>query len=252
LRNIQVSPDDFRFLPVSENDTETFNVIVNNANIPVLGSDICDTFGNLKYLNFFPSQIEVIQTNAFSNCLLLEFLSLVGQQIRHLDEDTFAGLTRLDTLYLAGNQLTQLPTGLFRDLKSLSGLHVYFNQLTEFSSGLVQNTLELRYLFLQTNEIFDLDIYGIVQALPKLNVINFDDNNFNCDHMWSYFSYLQQQNVTIAYAAKNKPRSFGYQLFNLNQFACLESDIWNAEFAAYLAAKQREVTSKLIEAVLRH
>lgn len=243
LRDLQLTTRNYRFIPWSENITAVRNVVIERSTIPILSSDICDTFENLQYLNFYPSDIEVIKPGALKKCVNLRFLSLASQKIAHLDKDTFAGLVNLESLYLAGNRLSQLHDDLFVDLKAMTNVHLYVNRLTEFSTALVQKTRRLQHLLLYSNEIFDLEMSGLLDDLPALQSFSFDDNNLRCDRLPEVLAELKERNITSEINRSLIRRTFGFSKFD--NYICLKDETWRAQYQKHLIEQQtRELYQK--------
>lgn len=244
LRNIQVTAKNYKFKPKAQNNTVIKNVVVERSTIPVLGTDICETFINLEYLSFGPVDLEDIRADALTRCKNLKTLSVTSNKITDLNKATFKGLEKLETLYLAGNNLLQLDDDLFEDLKALTSLHLYFNRLSEFSTALIRHNVHLTSLFLFSNDFFDFDLDGILDALPDLDVFIFDDNNIRCSKIIKFVNKLSARKIEYEWDGfTTKPRSTSRD--KMLGISCLEDDDWNAEYQKWLIKYQtRQILSK--------
>lgn len=220
------------------------NVVVERSTIPLLASDICETFENLEYLSFGPVEMVDVRGNAFTACKNLKTLSLTSNKIEELDCNTFKGLKTLETLYLAGNRLRRLDDEIFTDLRSLKSLHLYFNQLTEFSTAIIEENSQLVSLFLYANDLFDLDIDGILHALPELDIFIFQDNNFRCSTVSTIVNKLTVRKIEYEWSGSvAKPRTTSRS--ELYGIKCLNNEVWNGEYQKHLVQEQtRELSQR--------
>lgn len=100
-----------------------------------------------------------------------QFIQLANNQISKINLKTFATL-ELELFNLAGNSLNVFPIEAFKKA-------------------------QFRYLFLQSNELVDLDVEKLLNNFPRLNEgrFIFGDNNIACSRMEEINYLLKRSNI---------------------------------------------------------
>lgn len=139
--------------------------------VPILTSDICETFPNLLSFNAKFVSIEEIHADAFEKCSDLQYLDLFSNPIKKLPERTFAGLSKLNQLYLTGAVLPETSEGLFRDMAPLKMLWLMSNKIVSLPAKVFEGLVNLEKIFLYSNELKDFKVGEALKNLKNLKEI---------------------------------------------------------------------------------
>lgn len=111
LNTLQLTEDNFRFKPVKQNEELQRTVMIaRNSTVPILSSDICDTFPEVQNYEVADVNLHTIQPDAFANCQDFEqFPSnmMVNQveltdalEVQKIDDDFFKNQKYLRNIVL--------------------------------------------------------------------------------------------------------------------------------------------------------
>jgi hypothetical protein len=175
---------------------------------------------------------EEIDENAFMHCDKLIYIELDDNNWQKIPQKTFKdkGLNKLDILWISGGNIPGLDLDL-TDLKQLEWLIIRNMSINVLPSKTFDGLENLIYLFLQSNNLFDIDIEGILQFTPKLKKIYLNDNIFKCSRLSEIIPYLKNKNVEPRTYIWNK-RQRNYTPQKINNIGCLSDDQWRAEIKA--------------------
>lgn len=228
LKGISVTKENYNFKPVADDDKTITQIIISNSKIPVFGADICNTFPNLAHLEIQAADIQAIRPDAFDRCLNLASLKIVHQRVKKLDQNVFKNLKNLFYLSLDHLGLESIDEGTLDTLSSLYSLSLIGNKLYEFSVELIKNLKEVDQLWINSNEISDLDEVGLLTALPKLKEFYFNDNDLSCHRVQSILSALKERNVKGFYKTKERTRFYTVKI--VDKIECLTEVQWSSVY----------------------
>lgn len=167
--------------------------------IPVLTHDICRTFPSIKRFWLYSQHVEEIHENAFENCTKLEIIALVGNPLlTKVPRGLFKNTQRLGTLHIFDNQIQNFELGTFDNLTYLQYLDVKGNNLTIFQPKLLKNNRNLQKLLIYSNELSELDTERLLEYVPKLDYISFNDNEISCVRMVEMVKSLRSRKIYVA------------------------------------------------------
>lgn len=217
---------DKRFRPISKNPKDVTHFEIKEQKIQVITNDICKTFPNLIEIQLEHLFIEEIEENAFQKCKKLERIFMKTNQIRSLPKNIFNQNKNLEIIELEENLLSNLHVDLFKNLKHLGKLFLSFNEITYFPPVIVRDLQNLSELSIDGNKLLDLDADGLIKALPKLEVINFDDNDFLCDRIRNITKIFMRKNVILKHVKTKDKRWRSYGTQDEDSFICLDNETW--------------------------
>ncbi|XP_018563183.1 toll-like receptor 13 [Anoplophora glabripennis] len=208
---------DFSFNNISK--TTGFNA--SKANTVILSHNRINNFeknDNVNVLDISYNSIQTLGSDLLSKSLTEIYLSF--NLISSFNVDTFFGLYNLKHLYLDNNNLSSVPNSCFKDLNSLTHLNLSGNKLTYFKFGTLDNLVnlqvldisknnfkaipqfhslsELTHLFIQNNEISDVNTFVIYEQLPHLREINLINNTWSCQKLVNIVYKLKRKNIFIS------------------------------------------------------
>lgn len=133
--------------------------------------------------------------NNLSNMLTLD---LSVNQIATISSDAFANMPKLFLLDLGNNSITEIPS--FEGLGQLSWFNLMNNKVKYVSGESFKNLASLTYLYLNYNEIENLN-FTIADAnfLPQLNELSFSGNRLT-----NIENFILPVNVTTINFSYNK------------------------------------------------
>lgn len=162
-----------------------------------LTDEICRRFPNLKRLELKNLSMEKIEKGALDNCFELTTIGFWNNKIKELDEDTFRYNSALEAIHMQNNRLERIAPETFSHLKQLSILDFSENYLTGFPVFKMKEIPSLKKLFIDTNEITDLDEEQTLLKFPNLTVIYLNDNPFDCSRLRIILEYFKTRNLQV-------------------------------------------------------
>lgn len=229
LRNLVLEKADLEWEPTigdSQNSSDIEEIRFENCSIPILTNIICQTFPDLKIIYLQGQSVEHVNADAFEECTNLTQIWLNGNKIQQLDKNVFQSTIQLKSLNLYQNYLKDLPEQIFDNLLDLEVLELFDNNLTTFSADLVKQNTHLKKLWLQSNEISDLDEVKLIEYLPELETIYIGDNEFSCVRAVQIYNALTTNGIDVFSYARNKSRY--YDLETVYEIECLPDLTWAA------------------------
>lgn len=107
--------------------TNITELIINNAVVYYLPSNIADVFPNLTRLNVVNSSLKEIHKEDFQNLTVLTALDLSGNELTTLEENLFEFIPRMIIIWLQGNFLSTIHPNVFDLLRNLQDLQLHGN-----------------------------------------------------------------------------------------------------------------------------
>lgn len=230
LKDIKVTKNNYHFEPTADDPSAITQVIISNSIIPIFGEDICEAFPNLAHLEIQSAEMEEIKIDAFNSCDQLASLKIVNQYIKTLDKDVFKNLKNLYSLSLNNIGLRSLHIDTFDSLTQLYSLSLSGNHLYEFPVELLKSLKNVDQMWIQSNELSDIDENAIVEALPKLTELYLNDNDFNCHRVTSILRFLKDNGVKGLSTTVQRSRYYTPKV--IDKIQCLTEEQWSNVFYA--------------------
>jgi hypothetical protein len=161
---------------------------LSNNQINVLQSDTFSNLSNLDHLDLSNNQISEIQPGSFNNLPNLCYLDLDHNQISEIQPNIFNNLPVLESLSIRFNKITELKPNIFTEgtfgnnLSRLKELNLSYNQINTIYMGAFNNLLRLTHLYLNNNQI-NILLPGIFADTLGNNLPNLKEINLNMNHL---------------------------------------------------------------------
>lgn len=202
-------------------------VYIYNSKLAVLTSAFCDGFPNLESLNAMAQGIEIIRDNAFSQCRNLISLVLTTNQIKVLPENLFRQNPLLQMVAMVlmvaitSSGLIGITDNQFATNTRLQTLNLNNNQIADFPTSAVANCRELWTIWLDKNDLLDLDESSMILSLPQLWEVAINHNIIPCKRMEEIVTNFNRNNIqTPVFQTFQKKRIF--QIGNYGNFSCMD------------------------------
>uniref|UniRef100_A0A4W5RCU5 Leucine-rich repeats and immunoglobulin-like domains 3 n=1 Tax=Hucho hucho TaxID=62062 RepID=A0A4W5RCU5_9TELE len=140
----------------------------------------------LQQLHLGHNAISRIRPDAWEFCQKLSELDISSNHLTRLEESSFVGLSLLDELHIGNNRVSFIADGAFRGLSHLQMLDLQNNEISwtiEDMNGPFSALDKLRKLFLQGNQILDLQI----NILVRLSQLHLNTSSLLCDCQLKWF-----------------------------------------------------------------
>lgn len=194
LSELHLARDNYVIEPEAKNLTAITKFDLFDSTVEILSKEICKSLPNLQSF-FVPTQfIEEIEDRAFEHCTKLENLVLSGNSIGNINRTTFKGLQNLKKLYLSRNDIPIFDVDL-SDSKQLRVLSVVSANISTFVVDSLREQINLKELYLDSNNLFDVDIESILRFCPHLKIIHLLHNKFKCSRYIEILSILNEKRV---------------------------------------------------------
>lgn len=224
LEKIKLTKDNSNFKPVSKNGTLITSVYITDSSIPILGEDICTEFPKTEHIWLNNIGVEQVQTASFKKCKNLKRVFINQNPLRQLTIDTFRYNTDLQLIDLAHNQLREVPRDLFYYNTKLEHLSLFDNLLRDFSFDTVKRCKELASINVASNDLSDLNEVTLLDNLPKLRDISYNDNELNCGRILEINRAFDDAKVTVRTVHAEKVRFYPY--LEVQDIKCLSDSDW--------------------------
>lgn len=227
FNNVLLNDTNSHFQPAAENVSAVKKITFNSSSIPVLSEDLCQTFPNLEELHLRKSKLREVRKNSFSFCTQIHSLFLIANQLTELNEGIFDFNLNLERLYLNINFIRYLHPRVFVNLKRLKALHLQDNQLTRFDAVLLESQANLEQLVLHTNDLLELDEKKLLECLPALKKVAFNNNLLPCDRVDEIMRKFNDGGVRVHKDFSFRKR-FHPQEELYSELLCLDEISWMA------------------------
>jgi Leucine-rich repeat (LRR) protein len=241
--DVHLNKTHFRFIPfiaklcdkkMCENP-DVKRIRFRHSSIQLLGPELCfRVYPSVIELNLSELKLEMILEHALDNCKKISILKLNNNKLVSLPDDVFQHTINLEVLELKNNQLRKLHPDTFVTLTKLEELLLGDNQLTELSCDLFRFKPNLKEFQVESNEIFDLEYEAIIRRLPRLDIINYNNNHLSCKRASKMWKALEAKRITVLDTSERRKRYFPIEIINRN-IECLPDISWAA--AHYLSEK---------------
>lgn len=165
---------------------------------------------NLSIMDFSHNSLRNLSERFFETSTALRQLDLSYTFIGNLKFGTFSCLANLEFLNLRCVNMTHIQPGTFTYQRRLSSLDLSENKLKRINFDLTMAShCNLRTLRLGRNRLRDLK--GLrVGLFPRLNLLDIQDNKFNCTYLQSFMKILKWEKLHFITDSKanstNNPR----------------------------------------------
>lgn len=222
--------------PAHDNPTEIISLEVEGT-IPALRGNFCEVFPRLDKMTAINVGMEEISENVFSKCSKIEWLDLSKNNIKVLYETSFKGLPRLKYAFFFNSSWPIADLDL-SDSPNLQLLDLSYSKIVSIPLETLRKivTRNLKSLFLDSNNLFDLNIEKILELSPKLRIIRIMDNYFKCSRLERMVTNLQFRRVSWDmnyYSNYRRERTDTTE--NIGGIDCLSDEIWETERVKYIS-----------------
>lgn len=176
LENIRQDPIQIDFKINAIHPDKIKYLEITNSIIPVWTDVVCETFPNLEKIKAENNGLEQIIPKAFKKC------------------------RKLKDLQLGYNEILLIQPGTFEMMSNLQILDLSHNELTSFSGRAVRGLDKLNFLYINSNQIFDVNELEIIAECPHLEFIFFDDNNLRCKRIRNILTNFRDNNVSAMHS----------------------------------------------------
>uniref|UniRef100_A0A674DP98 Leucine-rich repeats and immunoglobulin-like domains 3 n=1 Tax=Salmo trutta TaxID=8032 RepID=A0A674DP98_SALTR len=152
----------------------------------------------LQQLHLGHNAISRIKPDAWEFCQKLSELDISSNHLTRLEESSFVGLSLLDELHIGNNRVSFIADGAFRGLSHLQMLDLQNNEISwtiEDMNGPFSALDKLRKLFLQGNQILDLQINIII----RLSQLHLNTSSLLCDCQLKWFPLWVAEQAFLPY-----------------------------------------------------
>lgn len=223
------------FKIIASNPFDIKDVHLQCSSLPILSSNICNTFPNVEFISAISCGIKQILPDALANCTKLQVLSVHDNRIKDLPVNLFENTRNLEQLYISKNPIEQLPHTIFQNLYNLRRLDMDHNHLTEFdAANLLRDLPNLEYFEIHSNRLLDLNVTAVIKTLPRLKEIWIGDNDFECGRLEEILREFDAHHIRAkTYVMSPEKRKRPYKPDHINGTECLDDEQWlvNAKVA---------------------
>lgn len=227
FNNVLLNESHFNFQPAAENISAVKKITFNSSTIPILGESICQSFPNLDELHLRKLKIREINKTALASCKNVRSLYLIGNDLIELGDTIFDFNLKLERLYLNINYIRYLHQKVFINLIQLRVLHLQDNKLTKFDPRLMVSQVNLEQLVLHTNDIMELQERKLLECLPGLKKVAFNNNLLPCDRVDEIMRRFNERGVKVHKDFSIRKR-FHPQEELYSELLCLDEITWMA------------------------
>lgn len=223
FENIELTNTNYRFKPLARSPELVKNLEFKNSSVAGFSRTICDTFSNLERIVINDIKLEFFEEGALDNCPKLVYLYVHMNRLESLPKNLFKYNKEVQIITLERNVLKSLDRKQFSGLEKLGFLDVSGNYLEEFHVDSVTDT-DLSVLYLYSNDISYLNMESIIDALPNLQFIGYNNNELPCDRV-RYMNALAEENGILVYDNTYSRKRF-YETDSVDDIECLPDKSW--------------------------
>lgn len=224
-QGLNLDQSNYRFQPVAEAPKNITILIVTNSTLAGFSREFCDTFPNLRQISTIGVGLEILDADALESCNDLRYLQAFDNHITDLPEQFFRYNRVIQEIDFHDNKIKHIHPTQFRGLKRLNALTLSSNEIEEFPVDSITDT-SLLTLELQTNDITYLDVESIVDKLPNLQVIGYQNNELACVRVVEFNKMTEERNIHIIRRAEERIRY--HDTLVVDGITCLPDVSWAA------------------------
>lgn len=226
LDNVVNTREEPNFEIIATDPSLIKSVQFRNSKLQVLTPAICKAFPNLELLDLQDLGIEVVEVDAFVECTNLLSLALNDNKIELMP--VLSTSSKLRYLYLENNRLRQIFDFQFASNPELLFLYLTNNNIDTFPPSAVQGLSRLLGLSLATNDLSDLVVSELLNNLPDLNYIEFNQNELACARVEEILEKFNTKKIKIFMEAEKRERY--YKSREVDGITCLEDTVWTGVY----------------------
>lgn len=177
--------------------------------------------GNTEIVEMKLRQNLISDISNFTTLSKLEILDLSYNPLNTLNISSFARMSDLVKLNLeyTNIQSNSLTFGTFAHNFNLSNLDLSYNQLRKIDFGIFTALAQLTHLKIDGNNLTEISYENIKTHFPKLSLISFNDNDWNCTYLSSMIKNLKQNNIIVFIYSKMRI----YDETNVDGIKCVKN-----------------------------
>lgn len=155
--------------------------------------------GNSELLELKLRQNSIKNITMFSPLTKLEIFDISYNPIGPLKISSFSRMNDLVKLNLEFTNITKesLTFGTFGNNANLTHLDLSYNQLQKIDFNIFTSLSQLSHLKIDGNNLTDILYENIKVNFPRLSLISFVDNDWNCTYLSTMIKQLRSMNVII-------------------------------------------------------
>lgn len=242
MKNLHLIEELFEFETLVIQDTTKIRII--DSKIPKLGNGACKSplafmrHNNITELELAKLGIKEVISYAFIGCKFLKILNLRGNKIKTLDKAIFKYNVELERIDFSNNLLGKLHVDLFSGLNNLWELLFSGNHLKTFAPEMLRPCPNLEQLKLDTNDLFDLRVRKMLEFVPKLRDVAFNDNQIRCERVKEIMKFLTEKRVWVSeyFEGNGRERIKPTETVNYTSIRCLDDVSWATMHYIYVTS----------------
>lgn len=155
--------------------------------------------GNTEMMELKLRQNSIASIANFSSLSKLEVFDISYNPIGALKISSFSRMNSLAKLNLEYTQITKdsLTFGTFAHNTNLTQLDISYNQLTQLDFSIFTALQQITHLKIDGNNLTEIPYQNIKDYFPRLSLISFIDNDWNCTYLASMIKELRKANVIV-------------------------------------------------------
>lgn len=195
--------------------------------LPRLTSNICTTLPNLNEIDVLFGFLDEVDEDAFVPCKDIKEINLNFNNIIELKPNTLNRNPTLESVAMAYNRIQRIDEDLFANLTKLRFIDLKHNNISYFPATAARYLKELSYLFLENNQILDLDTKVMLEYFPNLVEITLRENDFECGRLHEIIRDLSVKNVEIPlYRSAVGMEIRWYKVRQIEKIECVDMTQW--------------------------
>lgn len=230
LRHLHYNETTFQFNTFYGSQTTKLRLF--NSTLPKLGKyGLCKSnYPNLpenkiEEIDLSGVQLQEMAPDTFESCSKLKILILRSNKIETLEE-VFSYNSELEKLDLTNNLIKEIRDETFVPLTKLKVLLLSNNFLTRFAPILIESCHRLEVLKLDSNDLFDLNVQKMVEYVPNMKTLAFNNNQLRCQHVKEIQEFLSTKKVWIEKAYEGMARERIEPTVSYEMIICFDNRSW--------------------------
>lgn len=213
------------FEPSYPNPLTVQTIFIGYSTMPILTTEICAKFSNLKTLVVQKCSLDQIKDGALSSCTELERFEIKSNGItKLLNLNLFANNQNLTFIDLSYNKLMHIDVKMFENTKKLFHLDLSNNLILQFGSVGMPKLENLWKLNLNNNNLLILNETVLVDKFPNLKHIGLGGNLFDCQKLESMLTMFDARNTNLMNGCYQRIRHASFKIKQIYGTDCLDRE----------------------------